>query len=127
MDNTPRYYTLLSAQRHLDGALVLSVSGEVDLANVSSLREHLKTAIETAKNLVVDLRDLRYIDSSGIAVLLEARRALARDGRSIALAAAPPMVQRILTIVRLEQVIPVFPTVEAAVESLRISKGAAGQ
>ena len=118
--------TLLAAQRHLNGALVLAVSGELDLANVPSLRARLKTATETAKNLVVvDLSGLRYIDLSGINALLEARRTFARGGRSIVLAAASPLVQRILEILGLERDLPVFLTVDTAVESFRTGNGAA--
>ena len=118
---------LLSTQWHLDGAVVLSVSGDVDLANEALLRAQLNAVIETGKHLiVVDLQDLRYIDSSGVHALLDANHTLAHDGRSIVLAAVPPMVRRILEIVGLEQMIPVFPTVETAVESLHRGKGAAG-
>lgn len=118
---------LHSTQRYLDGAVVLSISGEVDLANASSLRAQLKAAIETRKHLiVVDLKDLRYIDSCGIHALLDTHHAVARNGCSIALAAVPSMVQRIFKIVGLAQMIPVFPTVETAVESLRRGENAAG-
>lgn len=118
---------LLSTQRHLDGAVVFSISGDVDLANESSLRACLKTAMEAGKHLVVvDLKDLRYIDSSGIHALLDAHHIFARGRRSIVLAAVPPMVWRILKIVGLEQMIPVFPTVETAVESLRRGENVAG-
>lgn len=107
---------LLSAQRHLDGAVVLSISGEVDLANELSLRACLKTATEAGKHLVVvDLKDLRYIDLSGINALLDASRSVAHNGCSIVLAAVPPTAQRILQIVGLDQVIQTFSTVETAV------------
>lgn len=131
MDHNPgstKSDVLTSVQRRLDGAVVLSVSGEVDLANAPSLRAHLKTAIETAEHLVVvDLKDLKYIDSSGIKALLDAHSTFAHGGRPIVLAAVSPMVQRVLEILRLEQVIPVFPTVEKAVESFHRDNGAAGR
>ena len=118
---------LLSTQRHLDGAVVFSISGDVDLANESSLRAQLKAAMEAGKHLVVvDLKALRYIDLSGIHALLDAHHTFARGRRSIVLAAVPPMVQRILKIVGLEQMIPVFSTVETAVENLHRGKSAPG-
>ena len=118
---------LHSAQRHLDGAIVLSVQGEVDLANASSLRAQLTTAIETGTRLIiVDLGDLRYIDCSGIDALLDAHRTVIHDGQSIVVAVVPPMVQRVFEIIRLEEIISVFSTVEAAVESLRRGESAAG-
>lgn len=131
MDHDLRFPTsdaLHFAQRHLDGVVVLSVHGEVDLANESSLRAQLRMAIETGAHLiVVDLMDLRYIDSCGIKALLDVHRSFTYDGRSMVLAGAPPMVQRVLDILHLEQVIPVFPRVETAVESLHRNKRGAGR
>lgn len=127
--SAPKSEVLASVRRHrIDGVVVLSVSGEVDLANAPSLRAHLKAAIETAENLVVvNLKDLKYIDSSGIKALLDAHGTFAPRGRSIVLAAVSPMVQRVWEILRLEQVIPVFPTVATAVESFHRDNGAAGR
>ena len=126
--SSPKSEVLASVRRHrIDGVVVLSVSGEVDLANAPSLRAHLKTAIETADFVVVDLKDLKYIDSSGIKALLDAHGTFAPRGRSIVLAAVSPMVQRVWEILRLEQVIPVFPTVATAVESFHRDNGAAGR
>lgn len=116
--STPSNNGLLSAQRHFDGAVVLSVSGEVDLASESSLRADLKMAIETGKQLVVvDMTALRYIELSGINALLDASRTVAHNGCSIVLAAVPPTAQRIFRILGLELTVPMFSTVEAAVGS----------
>lgn len=109
-------------RRRLNGALVVSVGGEVDLANVQSLQEHLKTAAEAAPNLVIDLRNLRYIDSCGIKALLDAHRFFARGGRSIVLAGLSPSARRVFEILEVHQAMSVFPTVEAAVESLHNGK-----
>ncbi|HEV2439666.1 MAG TPA: STAS domain-containing protein [bacterium] len=114
--------TLRVARRQVDGALILSVAGEVDLANVASLASYLTAAAGAAERLVIDLRDLRYIDSCGIKALLDARRFYARGGRAIVLAALTPSVRRTFEVLQVEQVVPVFPTVEAAVESFNGGK-----
>lgn len=113
---------LLLSERRVDGAIVLSIGGEVDLANVPSLRARLQKAAEAPLNLIIELQSLRYIDSCGIKALLDVNRS-ARDGRQVVLAALSPMVRRTFEIVQVEQVIPVFPTVEAAVESLHNGNG----
>ena len=130
MDHIPHLqaaHTLDSMRKHLNGAIILSIQGEVDLANAASLRTALTSAIGTGTRLiVVDLTSLRYIDSSGINVLLETNRNFAKDGCMLVIAVVPSMIQRTFKIVGLEQAIPIFPTVEAAVESLHHGEDAAG-
>lgn len=56
----------------LEGILV-KVGGELDISNVSELRETLAEILESRpKLLVFDFSDLKFLDSSGIAVLMEA-------------------------------------------------------
>lgn len=105
--------------RALDGAMCLSVSGDLDLASVPLLLGHLNRAAEGTANIIVDLSGLRYIDSSGINTLLAAGKIFARKGHRIVLAAVSPMMLRLLRIINLEQAMPIFPTVEAALAGLR--------
>jgi anti-anti-sigma factor len=64
--------------------LRLSLTGEVDLATAPSLLAELQRAIErSVANVVVDCVDLTFIDSTGLYVLEEARRALATQGRAL--------------------------------------------
>jgi anti-sigma B factor antagonist len=102
----------------LDCAVCLALTGELDLASAPVLTNHLKSAAETEKHLVVDLSGLRYIDSTGAKVLLEAHRNLKQRGRRIVLAAVSPMARRILTVLGVEQVLAVYPTVDDAVAAL---------
>jgi|SRR4051812_44846574 anti-anti-sigma factor len=53
-------------------SLMLALRGELDILGASQLRAYL--ARVTAKTLVIELEDLRFIDSSGLAVLLRAKR-----------------------------------------------------
>jgi len=105
--------------RSLDGAACLSVAGDLDLAAVPSFLGYLNRASQGGVNLIVDLSGLRYIDSSGINTLLAVEKTFARAGRRIVLAAASPRMLRILKIISLEQILPLYPTVEAALASLR--------
>ena len=64
--------------------LRLSLSGEVDLATAPALLGELQRAIErSVANVVVDCTDLTFIDSTGMYVLEEAKRALATQGRQM--------------------------------------------
>jgi anti-sigma B factor antagonist len=55
--------------------------GDIDIDNASQLRADLKLALAHGKHLLIDCTALRFIDSSGIAVLLEAHAQLEADGR----------------------------------------------
>lgn len=105
--------------RPLDGAVCLSVAGDLDLAEVPSFLGYLNRASDRGSNVIVDLSRLRYIDSSGINTLLAVQKTFARAGRRIVLAAVSPRMLRLFKIVSLEQVLPVYPTVEAALASFR--------
>jgi anti-sigma B factor antagonist len=65
---------------------VFRLRGEVDLASVPGLTERIHRFITwSAEDVVVDCEDLDFIDSSGIAVLLDALAALDADGRGLAI------------------------------------------
>ena len=65
----------------VNGVYRLKISGELDLATRETLRDELKLAeASDAKRIVLDLNDLTLIDSSGIAILVEAHQRSATNG-----------------------------------------------
>jgi anti-sigma B factor antagonist len=83
-------------------ALVLSLAGELDLANVPALREALRGAVERSpKRLVVDLTDVTFVDSTVLGVLVEARSRIGGD--AFALAAPGLEVRRALEVSGLDR------------------------
>jgi anti-anti-sigma factor len=60
-----------------DGSATVQLRGEVDLANVASLRQEVEELLRRhPPQLVFDLTDLTFIDSSGLALLVEAAEAV---------------------------------------------------
>src|SRR3954452_20656143 len=55
--------------------------GDIDIETAPQLRADLKRALARGTHLLIDCRGLRFIDSTGIAVLLEAHAELEADGR----------------------------------------------
>jgi anti-sigma B factor antagonist len=94
---------------------VLPLEGEVDLhvspGIAASLNEMIK---EKPQQLVVDLSRVSYIDSSGLAVLIEAMQNVTAYGGKFALAGLQEGVRPIFEIARLDQVFRIFPDVDAA-------------
>ena len=54
--------------------LIISVNGEIDLENSGNLRQQLHGALDDNKVVSVDMSAVNYIDSSGIAVLIESKQ-----------------------------------------------------
>ena len=69
---------------------IVPVSGEVTFSNVNGLGRELERALETARNLVVDLTDVTFIDSSGLSVIADAHRRRARSGHRLTIRGLTP-------------------------------------
>src|SRR3979409_770645 len=91
--------------------------GAIDLHVSPELRASLRAIIdgEKPKRLVVDLSNVPYIDSSGLAVLIGAMQSLELEGGIFLLAGAREGVRMILESARLDQYFRLYPDVEAAV------------
>lgn len=55
-----------------DGAQIVSLRGELDLANVPTAETALEGALQRGRRVIVDMRELQFIDSTGIALLVTA-------------------------------------------------------
>lgn len=88
-----------------DGALHVMPAGELDIAAADRLRAGL--AERTAgEGLVLDLRGLEFMDTSGIQVVVEAFRAARDEDFELRILRAPDFVQRVFEIAGLEEVLP---------------------
>ena len=86
---------------------VLDVSGELDLTTVAMLRDPLLSHATKGgdANLIVDLTRVEFIDSAGLALLVEARKRLAADSRTLALVLSPGrQPERVLRLVRFDTI-----------------------
>ena len=66
--------------RREQGYAIVAVAGEVDIATVTRLRERLFELAASGRPLVVDLDQVRFIDSAGLAALVGAARRPPRPG-----------------------------------------------
>lgn len=98
-----------------DGVTVVSVAGEIDHNSTHPLVHALKPdAFGDRPRVVVDLRQVTFMDSTGINVLLIAHRDLAEAGGWLRLAEVQASVMRILDIVGVDRVIPCYPSLPDA-------------
>jgi anti-sigma B factor antagonist len=83
----------------------LRLSGELDLAGTERLDEALQEARAHAAHVEVDLRDLVFIDSSGLRALMALHNTAAEtDGSTYALVAGPPEIHRTFVLTGLDRV-----------------------
>lgn len=104
----------------LHGAPGLAVRGEVDAATAPRLAQALDAAIrETAGPFVLDLAGVRFLDSSGLNVLLRARALLGRADRAIVLIYPPGPVRRVLELAGIEDLFAAYGSRQEAAAALR--------
>jgi anti-anti-sigma factor len=85
--------------RQNDRGAVIALTGELDLASSPALEEELaKVFTSDAQTVVIDLRQLDFMDSTGLSILVRAHHSAIADQRRLALVKGPPQVQRLLTL-----------------------------
>ena len=98
---------------------VLPLEGEIDLHVSPRVAASLGAMIEQKpERLVVDLSAVTYIDSSGLAVLIEGMQNVEAYGGKFILAGLQENVRPIFEIARLDQVFIIFPHVDAALAAI---------
>jgi anti-sigma B factor antagonist len=106
-----------------EDAYVVRVAGEVDMSHEEELRGELRTAAAAEANgIVVDLTECEFIDSTGVRALLLSREAQHSDDghEHLAVAASSEQILRILTVMGIDRVIPIRPTVEEAASAISV-------
>ncbi len=83
---------------------LVALSGELDLASSAELTAAFDELVAADKHIVVEMRELTFIDSTGMAVLLRARRAAEQRGRSVTLRDPQPNVAKTLQLAGLDKV-----------------------
>ncbi|PWT80019.1 MAG: anti-sigma factor antagonist [Acidobacteria bacterium] len=94
---------------------VLPLKGEIDLHVSPVITASLNALIEKKpERIVIDLSEVTYIDSAGLAALIQAMQKVEAYGGKFLLASLQETVRSIFEISRLDQVFQIFPDVDAA-------------
>lgn len=102
----------------IDGAVVVSPEGDVDLAGSPVLRTTLKQAHGAKpKRLIIDLASVDYMDSSGVATLVEALQMSRKNGTKMVLCSMKDRVRSIFEIARLDTVFSIVPSRDDALKA----------
>ncbi len=91
-------------------AHIIAIEGELDLNRVPIVREQIAEAIKAkAPRILIDLTDLTYIDSSGLALFIESLQGMHAYGGKLAVFGLSGTVRHIFEIARLDQVFEIHP------------------
>jgi anti-anti-sigma factor len=100
--------------RSENGSPLLSVSGELDLATGPTLERELELALAGEPGLVIlDLRQLEFMDSTGLSVLIRAHNTAQSQGQRLGIVGGSRQVRRLLNLTGVAERLTVVDSPEA--------------
>jgi anti-sigma B factor antagonist len=102
--------------RRMAHAMVVSVTGEIDIDTVTDLTDALAEPLSETEHLIVDLTDVGFIDSIGLRGLVDIHIQARSTGRQVRLVLGQGATRRPIEISGLNQVLAIYDTVETALE-----------
>lgn len=101
-----------SETREERGTCIVALRGEIDLEQSPRARQVLLESVERGAPILVDLAGVEYIDSSGVASLVEALQQARKKDIGFALVAPSSGVHRVLELARLDKVFTIHASLE---------------
>ncbi|HEX3279444.1 MAG TPA: STAS domain-containing protein [Thermoleophilaceae bacterium] len=102
-------------RRSEDGIELVTVEGEVDIATASKLISVLNSSVaEAIKSVIVDLTHVGFMDSTGLALLINAHRRLSLRRKGFAVVCPPGQLRRVFEITDMIDTLHVCPDWESA-------------
>ena len=97
--------------------VVVELDGEVDLSCSPDARKQILDCLDNAHNLLVDLSRVTYIDSSGVASLVEGYQTAKKKKLKFGLISVSSAAMNVLQLARLDKVFPIHASVEERLQS----------
>jgi anti-sigma B factor antagonist len=100
-------------------AAIVVVRGELDLATSPELEEQLARVWDTGnEQTVIDLRELEFMDSTGLSIIVKAHQRLTGEGRQLSLVRGSQQVQRLLDLTGVSERLKLVDTPEEIVDGV---------
>jgi anti-anti-sigma factor len=95
--------------------VVVTLPAEMDITNADAIGQALSSAIARGAGIVIaDMTGTRFCNSSGISMLVQAHRRAAANQAELRLVVLSAAVLRALTLVRADFLLPIYPSLDAA-------------
>ncbi|MHC8510405.1 MAG: STAS domain-containing protein [Rhodospirillales bacterium] len=105
--------------REYAGCTVVALKGDIDLQTSPAAREALLAAVGGERPVLVDLSGVEYVDSSGVASLVESYQNARKAGRGFALVAVSEGAMRIFKLARLDDVFTICADLDAGAAQVK--------
>jgi anti-sigma B factor antagonist len=102
--------------RRVGEQAVITMAAEIDVTNADEIRQALLAASDSAAVLIIDMSGTTFCDSAGVQAIIDARNKATATRTQLRLVATA--VLRILTLTGVDQLIPIYPTLEAALAEI---------
>ena len=106
-------YTIKEEQTYT----IIELDGEVDLSCSPDARKQILDCLSQKKNLLVDLDKVSYIDSSGVASLVEGYQTAKKQGLLFGLISVSEAALSVLQLARLDKVFPIHSNLEERLQA----------
>jgi len=103
----------------MDKTTILDISGDIDLAHSTEVRRMVLMEFRENRTprVILNLRDVNYIDSSGVASLVEGLKASRDVGSRLILFGLSPIAHEVLQLSRLLKIFEIYDTEDKALEA----------
>ena len=102
---------VIKGVEHKDRAIILSLAGEIDMKCSSGLRGKFMELFRSKPLVfIVDMTEVEFMDSSGLAILVEALKWCRQNGGELKLAGMAQSVRNIFEISRLDSIFNIYDT-----------------
>ena len=106
-----------TATREQTGTTIIDVTGDIDMRTSPGLRKTLLESLKKTPRLVVNMRGVRYVDSSGIASLVEVFKEARNRNKRLVLFGLNATVHDVLQLTRLVKIFEIRETEEEALQA----------
>ena len=104
----------------IDGDITrVNLDGRLDIQGAAAIDLRMNVLAASSKFLLLDLSKVSFLGSMGLRSIVIPAQALKRRGGKMALFGPAPMVQEVLKASNIEEIIPIFYDLDAAVAALR--------
>lgn len=101
-----------------ESVVIVGFEGDVDIHTSPDARKVLLECVGRKMPVLVDLSKVSYIDSSGIASLVESLQTARKGGSDLALLAVSAAALRVLQLARLDKVFAIYPSADDGIEGI---------
>lgn len=103
--------------RDVQGASVIAVAGEVDAHTAPSVRDSVEAAIAPGARVIVDLREVSFLDSTGLGVFVTALKHVREADGTLDLVVTSARVLKVFELTGLDVVIPIHEELDPLLDS----------